>query len=44
MISFCIDDAKLLEKYKAIWTKTEGLQNSELNVLSVYGDRVKQLK
>ena len=23
LISFCIDDKKLLEKYKAIWTKIE---------------------
>ena len=23
LISFCIDDEKLLEKYKAIWTKIE---------------------
>ena len=23
LMSFCIDDVKLLEKYKAIWTKIE---------------------
>ena len=34
---FHIDDEKLLEKYKAIWT--EDLKNIELNVLSVYDDR-----
>ena len=31
LMSFCIDDEKLLEKYKAIWTKTEDLENIELN-------------
>ena len=36
-MSFRIDDEKLLEKYKAIWT--EDLNNIELNVLSVFGDR-----
>ena len=38
-MSFHIDDEKLLEKYKAIWTKIEGLNNIELNVLPVYDDR-----
>ena len=33
-----INDEKLLEKYKAIWTKIEDL-NIELNVLSFYDDR-----
>ena len=37
LMSFRIDDEKLLEKYKAIWT--EDLNNIELNVLSVYDDR-----
>ena len=32
LMSFCIDDEKLLEKCKAIWTKTEDLKN-------VYDDR-----
>ena len=36
---FRIDDEELLEKYKAIWTKIEGLKNIELNVLPVYNDR-----
>ena len=27
LMSFCIDDKKLLEKYKAIWTKIEYLKN-----------------
>ena len=38
-MSFCIDDEKLLEIYKAIWTKIEDLKNIELNVLAVYDDR-----
>ena len=38
-MSFCIDDEKLLEKYKAIWTKIEYLKNNELNSLPVYDDR-----
>ena len=39
LMSFCIDDGKLLEKYKAIWTKIEDLKNIELNALQVYDDR-----
>ena len=27
LMSFRIDDKKLLEKYKTIWTKTEDLKN-----------------
>ena len=38
-MSFHIDDEKLLEKHKAIWTKIENLKNIELNALPVYGDR-----
>ena len=34
-----IDDEKLLEKYKAIWTMIENLTNTELNALPVFGDR-----
>ena len=34
-----IDDEKLFEKYKAIWTKLEELKNIELNALPVYNDR-----
>ena len=34
-MSFRIDDKKLLEKYKASWTKIENLKNIELNVLPV---------
>ena len=36
---FRINDEKLLEKYKAMWTKIEDLKNIELNYLAVYDDR-----
>ena len=39
LMSFRIDDEKLLEKYKAIWSKVEDLKNSELDALPVYDDR-----
>ena len=39
LILFHIDDEKLLEKYKAIWTKIEELKNIQLNALTVYDDR-----
>ena len=39
LMSLGIDDEKLLEKYKAIWTKIENLKNTELNALPVYKDR-----
>ena len=38
-MSFCIDDDKLLEKYKLIWAKIEDLQNIKLNALRVYDER-----
>ena len=38
-MSFCIDDEKLLEKYKAIWIKMKDLKNIKLNVLPVFDDR-----
>ena len=38
-MSFRIDDEKLLETYKAIWTKIEDLKNIELNTLPVHDDR-----
>ena len=34
-----IDDDKLLEKYKTIWTKIEDLKNTELNALPIYDNR-----
>ena len=39
LMSFRIDDKKLLEKYKAIWSKIEGLKNIKLNTLAVYDDK-----
>ena len=39
LMSFRIDDANLLEKYKAIWTKIEDLKKIELNALQVDDDR-----
>ena len=36
---FHIDDGKLLENYKTIWTQIEDLQNIELNALPVYDSR-----
>ena len=34
-----IDENKLLEKYKTIWTKIGDLQNTELNALPIYDNR-----
>ena len=39
LMLFRKDDEKLLEKYKAIWTKVEDLKNIKLNALPVYDDR-----
>ena len=39
-----INHEKVLEKYKAIWTKFEGLKNIELNTLAVYDDRYIKIK
>ena len=39
LMSFCINDEKLLETYKAIWTNIENLKRFKLNALSVYDDR-----
>ena len=39
LMSFRMDDEKLLEKYKAIWTKVENFKNVELNALPVYDYR-----
>ena len=43
LMSFCLKDEKLLEKYKAIWTEIEDL-NIELNTLPVYDDRYIKIK
>ena len=34
-----MDDNKLLEKYKSIWTKIEDLKTIDLNALPIYDDR-----
>ena len=39
LMSFRVDDEKLLEKYKAIWTKIGDLNYIELDALPVYDDR-----
>ena len=37
-IKWCLSDKELLEKYKTIWIKIEGLKNIELNALPIYDD------
>ena len=44
LMFFCIDDEKLLEKYKVIWTKIEDLENIKLNTSPVYDDRYRKIK
>ena len=44
LMSFRIDDEKLLGKYKANWTKIEDLSNIKLNALLVYSDRHIKIK
>ena len=39
LTSFCKDDEKLLEKYKAIGTKIKDLKNVKLNALPVFDGR-----
>ena len=39
LMSFRIDDEKILKKYQAICTKTKVLKNIGLNALPVYDDR-----
>ena len=39
LMSYRIDNKKLLEKYKTIWTEIEDLKNIKLNALSVCGGR-----
>ena len=36
LMSLCIDDEKLSEKYTAIRTKSEDLKNIELNAVPLY--------
>ena len=40
LMSFGIDNEKLLEKYKAIPTKIEDLKSIKLNALPVYNDNI----
>ena len=42
LISFRIDDEKLLEKYNTNWTKIQDLKNIELNALLVYDDSIQK--
>ena len=39
LMSFRIDDEKLLENYETIWTKIKNLENIQLNALRVYDNR-----
>ena len=39
LMSLRIDDEKLLEKYKAIWTRIEDLKNIELDASPVFDNR-----
>ena len=38
-MSFHIDDEKLFEKYKTIWTKIEDITNIKFNTIPVYDNR-----
>ena len=44
LISLCIDDEKLSEKHKTIWTKIENLKYIILDALLVYDSRCKKVK
>ena len=44
LMSFYIDDEKLFEKYKVIWTNIEDLKNMESNALSIQDDRYIKIK
>ena len=44
LMSFHIEDDKLLEKYKSIWTKIEGLWNIKFSFLTVYENRYLKTK
>ena len=44
LMSFQIDNEKLLGKYKAIWTMIEDLKNIKLNALPVYDDKLMETK
>ena len=44
LMSLCVDDEKLLEKHKTIWTKIENLKYIILDALVVYDSRCKKVK
>ena len=44
LMSSCINDEKVLEKYKAIWTKIDDLKSTELNAFPVYDNRYIETK
>ena len=44
LMSFQIDNEKLLGKYKSIWTMIEDLKNIKLNALPVYDDKLMKTK
>ena len=44
LMSFQIDNEKLLGRYKAIWTMIEDLKNIKLNALPVYDDKLMKTK
>ena len=39
LMSSRIDDKKLLEKYKTIWTEIKNFKNIELNSLPIYDEK-----
>ena len=43
LMSFRIDDEKLLEKYKLIWTTIEDFKNIKLNAVPVYYGKTKYI-
>ena len=44
LMSFQIDNEKLLGRYKTIWTMIEDLKNIKLNALPVYDDKLMKTK
>ena len=43
LMSFRIDDEKLLEKYKLIWTTIEDFKNIKFNAVPVYDGKTKYI-
>ena len=39
LMSFCIDNDKLLERCKTVWTRIKNVEDIKLNALPVYDDR-----